>query len=584
MHTYLNQKSLRSSLASAIACCTVLAGSALALTDLETKALTANQLIQQGKFSEAEPLCNEALAEAEKTFGENSIRLVPFLSVMGNLYFAQGNFPKAEPIIKRALTISDKSTEPNAKELAPALHNLGTLYGSMGRLDEALELEKRGLKITETAYGATSSETAACLNGLGVLYVHLHKYADADAMFRRAGEIDKKKSGENSTAYAIDINNLAECYKEQKQFNEALPLFKHVLSIKEKVLGPDHPDVATTVNAMAVIYELQGNYLEAEPLYKRAIAIREKVSLDPNHMDVAQCMASYASMLRKTNRPAEAEEMQRKASGIMLEAMQRQMGRVPGAPPRLHVEPPPIRAENPGDTKEPANLDTELKLFLATDAINHGIREYWGSPESFAGGQTNYKKSAEEDLDELKPLIEDKIQRLKNIAEQSPRYKDEAQKLVEITTEQMDSFARVNVAIKQSPFGMAPGMGLARGRDIVVYLKTLRKSINAMETATVNQIKQDDVHVIARFYILMGEVAAAYQRGERFTSYNGPEAMEKLKKLSEQSPKIKQKTSASLVALTNCMEALKTHQNLAQCSAEYEKARVQLNQQLLESL
>ena len=66
---------------------------------------------------------------------------------------------------------------------------------------------------------------------------------------------------------------------------------------------------------MAALYKAQARYAEAEPLYKRALAISEK-ALGPNHPRVTTSLENYASLLRKTNRAAEAAQMEARAARI----------------------------------------------------------------------------------------------------------------------------------------------------------------------------------------------------------------------------------------------------------------------------
>ncbi len=53
----------------------------------------------------------------------------------------------------------------------------------------------------------------------------------------------------------------------------------------------------------------------AEPLYKRSLAIKEK-ALGSEHSDVAQNLENYATLLRKTNRDAEATRTEARATAI----------------------------------------------------------------------------------------------------------------------------------------------------------------------------------------------------------------------------------------------------------------------------
>ncbi|HIJ44334.1 MAG: tetratricopeptide repeat protein [Rhodospirillales bacterium] len=53
----------------------------------------------------------------------------------------------------------------------------------------------------------------------------------------------------------------------------------------------------------------------AEPLYKRSLLIWEK-ALGPEHPKVATSLENYAKLLRKTERHAEAEELEARGKAI----------------------------------------------------------------------------------------------------------------------------------------------------------------------------------------------------------------------------------------------------------------------------
>ncbi len=64
-----------------------------------------------------------------------------------------------------------------------------------------------------------------------------------------------------------------------------------------------------------MLYDAQGRYGDAEPLLKRALAIWEK-ALGPEHPNVATSLENYAKLLRKTERDAEAEELEARGKAI----------------------------------------------------------------------------------------------------------------------------------------------------------------------------------------------------------------------------------------------------------------------------
>ena len=79
--------------------------------------------------------------------------------------------------------------------------------------------------------------------------------------------------------------------------------------------GEQDARLATSLNNLASLYQDQGNYPQVEPLYNRALAMREKV-LRPDHPDVATTLENHAELLRKTNRDAEAANLEARAQAI----------------------------------------------------------------------------------------------------------------------------------------------------------------------------------------------------------------------------------------------------------------------------
>jgi tetratricopeptide (TPR) repeat protein len=73
--------------------------------------------------------------------------------------------------------------------------------------------------------------------------------------------------------------------------------------------------VGTSLNNLALLYTTQGEYAEAEPLHRRALAIQEK-TLGPEHAKVADVLEGLAALLRRTDRTAEAEQLEARATLI----------------------------------------------------------------------------------------------------------------------------------------------------------------------------------------------------------------------------------------------------------------------------
>jgi len=104
----------------------------------------------------------------------------------------------------------------------------------------------------------------------------------------------------------------------QPHFDVAMRICLEPARLAE-TFGPDHPEVASSLHGVAERFVAKEKYGHAEPLYRLAFAIQEQ-ALGPEHHDVAATLDAYATVLRKLNREAEAEEMTTRAQKIRWNA------------------------------------------------------------------------------------------------------------------------------------------------------------------------------------------------------------------------------------------------------------------------
>ena len=65
--------------------------------------------MDQGKYAEAEPLFQRAIAIDKKALGPEHPGLATRLVNLGNLYRVQGKYEEAELLIRRAIAINEKT-------------------------------------------------------------------------------------------------------------------------------------------------------------------------------------------------------------------------------------------------------------------------------------------------------------------------------------------------------------------------------------------------------------------------------------------------------------------------------------------
>jgi tetratricopeptide (TPR) repeat protein len=109
----------------------------IALAEAERLNQQVIQLYQQGKYNEAIPLAEQALAIRKKVLGDNHLDTATSLNNLALLYESQGRYSEAEPLYKQALTISKQQLGDNHPLTASSLNNLAGLYYSQGRYSEA---------------------------------------------------------------------------------------------------------------------------------------------------------------------------------------------------------------------------------------------------------------------------------------------------------------------------------------------------------------------------------------------------------------------------------------------------------------
>jgi tetratricopeptide (TPR) repeat protein len=114
------------------------------------------------------------------------------------------------------------------------------------------------------------------------------------------------------------LDGLVEAFRRQGKFRQAENSARRLLEISNQVYGSSHIKSASASHNLAILYHLQQKYGQAEPLYKHALSIKTK-ELGPNAAEVSQILYSYADLLKKTHRDAEADNLIKCAEASVVE-------------------------------------------------------------------------------------------------------------------------------------------------------------------------------------------------------------------------------------------------------------------------
>ncbi len=254
----------------------------------------ANLYQAQGRYGEAEPLFQKALATRRSQLGETNPDTAASLNNLAELYRAQGRYGEAEPLYRQALDILRSHLGGDHPDTATSLNNLAGLYDAQGRYGEAEPLCLQALEIYRSQLGEAHPATAQSLNNLAGLYDAQGRYGEAEPLYLQALEI-RQSQLDAHPATAQSLNNLAALYHAQGRYGEVEPLYQQALEIWRSQLGEYHPHTATSIHNLAALYESQGRYGEAEPLYLRALEILT-TTLDLSHPTIQTGRAHLAKL------------------------------------------------------------------------------------------------------------------------------------------------------------------------------------------------------------------------------------------------------------------------------------------------
>ena len=273
-------------------------GQAAQLSDLEEVKRLNQQVVQlhrEGKYTEALPLAERAMAISEKALGSEHPAFAESLHNFANLHRAKGDYAKAEPLLQRAMAIREKALGSEHAAFGESLNTLAELYREKGDYVRAESLHKRALAIREKALGSEHPGVAQSLNNLALLYSLKGDYVRAEPLFKRALAIREKVFGAEHHSVATTLNTLAGVYVDKGDYVRAEPLYQRAIAIREKVFGAVHPSLATSLSNLATLYSEKGDHIKAEQLEQRALAIREKV-FGAEHPFVAVSLYNLAGL------------------------------------------------------------------------------------------------------------------------------------------------------------------------------------------------------------------------------------------------------------------------------------------------
>lgn len=219
----------------------------------------------------------QALTEAEKTYGHDHPDTIMAARQLGRVHYFRGDYAAAEPLYRRAMETSERVLGPEHPDTLHSLNNLAILLAAMGDHAAAEPLYRRALETRERVIGPEHPDTLHSLNNLASLLNCKGDRVAAERLNRRAFETRERVLGPDHPDTLQSLNNLATLLADNGDRAAAEPLYRRALETRERVLGPEHPKTLSSLNNLANFLAENGDRTAAEPLYLRAVETSERV-------------------------------------------------------------------------------------------------------------------------------------------------------------------------------------------------------------------------------------------------------------------------------------------------------------------
>ncbi len=233
----------------------------------------ALSLERQGKYSEAQPLWEKALAIHRRLMSDDHPKTARFYGALAYNLWNQGQLGAAQTFCEKAVEMQRRLLGDDHPDTAASYVDLANNLMAQGKHEAAQLLFEKALGICRRLLGDEHTMTATVYNNLANNLRDQGRYSEAQPLFESALEIKRRLLGDSHPDLASIYNNLAANFYSQRMYAEAQPLYEKAIAIGRTRLGDRHPEMAASYNNLAMNFQARGKYVAAEPLFKKALAI-----------------------------------------------------------------------------------------------------------------------------------------------------------------------------------------------------------------------------------------------------------------------------------------------------------------------
>jgi tetratricopeptide (TPR) repeat protein/tRNA A-37 threonylcarbamoyl transferase component Bud32 len=233
-----------------------------------------------GLIEPAEAAFERARTLLEGVVGPYNKRLTSVINNLGSLAQARGDHTAAHDHFKRVYEAELALFGPVDVRVAMSANNMGTALSALHRDAEAVELYQRSIRAYESG-DHHGIDLARPVGNLAVSNMRAKDYEKAEANLLRAIQLIEADSGPMQVELSGHWFNLGSVRLEVGEHDRALEAMQRSLAIDENAVGRDHPNVAQTLASIATVYLRTNRPEKARPLLEEALIIFSHFQVDP---------------------------------------------------------------------------------------------------------------------------------------------------------------------------------------------------------------------------------------------------------------------------------------------------------------
>ena len=230
-----------------------------------------NSLMGQGRYADAEPLLEQALATRCSALGEDHAESIQARITLTMLRFHQGRLGEAEALARRAVAGSEGHLDEAHELRLLCRGTLAWCLDAQGRFGEALELATSAFADSERSLGAQHAitQSAGLIRALSLQ--RLNRIAEARGLYLELLERGRQARGDLDP-YVL---NVLACLGDLELASfeaSAEERFRAVADGGTVVFGRGHPLVLSARERLATLALLRGAVIEAERELRNLVA------------------------------------------------------------------------------------------------------------------------------------------------------------------------------------------------------------------------------------------------------------------------------------------------------------------------